>query len=82
MFDKFKGMANQFQAMQRMMQDENFKAFVMHPKVQELFKDAEFKEVAKTKDFAKIVAHPKFMALMRDPELAGLMAKIDPKKFM
>lgn len=82
MFGKFKGMADQFQMVQKMMQDENFKAFISHPKVQELFKDPEFKEIAKSKDFTRIVASPKFMELMKDPELAQLMAKINPQKFM
>ena len=72
-----KDMAGQFQMMQKLMQDENFKAFISHPKVQELFNDAEFKEVAKTKDFSKILVHPKFAVLMKDPELASLMAKIN-----
>ena len=46
-----KGMMGQFQMMQKLMADENFKAFISHPKVQEVFKDSEFKEVAK---FAQI----------------------------
>ena len=82
MFDKMNGMMGQFQMMQKLMQDENFKAFITHPKVQELFKDAEFKEVAKEKDFAKIMAHPKFAALMKDPELSLLMVKINPKNLL
>lgn len=81
MFEQFKGMGQQFQMIQKLMQDQNFKAFISHPKVQELFKDDDFKEIAKTKDFARILAHPKFALLMRDPELASLMAKIDIKKF-
>mgnify|MGYP001561670486 FL=1 len=76
------GAMGQFQMMQRLMADENFKAFISHPKVQEVFRDPEFKEVAKFQDFGKIAANPKFTALMGDPELAALMAKIDPKKFM
>ena len=82
MFDKMKGMMDQFALMQRLMKDENFRAFISHPKVQELFKDPEFKEVAKSQDFTRIVAHPKFAALMKDPEVAQLMAKLDPKSFM
>ena len=65
-----------FQMMQRLMQDENFRKFISYPKVQELFKDPEFKEVAGTRDFSKIMAHPKFAELMKDPELASLIAKI------
>ena len=77
MFGKLNGMMGNFQMMQKLMQDENFKAFISHPKVQELFKDEEFKEVAKTRDFSKIFSHPKFVALMREPELSSLMAKIN-----
>ncbi|MBI3253056.1 MAG: hypothetical protein HYZ52_07125 [Candidatus Omnitrophica bacterium] len=63
---------------QALMQNEDFKTFIAHPEVQELFKDSEFKDVAQTRDFAKIVAHPKFMALMRVPELSSLMARLGP----
>ena len=81
MFDNMKNMMGQFQLMQKLMQDENFKAFISHPKVQEVFKDPEFKEIAKEKDFSKILMNPKFANLMKDPELSSLMAKIDIKKF-
>ena len=82
MFGKMKDAMGQLAMMQRLMKDENFKAFISHPKVQALFKDAEFKEVAQTKDFSKILAHAKFAALTRDPEVAALMAKINPKNLM
>ena len=82
MFDKMKGMGEQFQMLQKLMKDENFRAFVSHPKVQALFSDPDFKNVAKEKDFNKILAHPKFAALMRDPELAALMAKLNPKDIL
>ena len=82
MLENIKGMMGHFQLMQKLMADDNFKAFISHPKVQEVFKDPEFKEIAKSKDFSKILSHPKFAALMRDPELAALMAKINPQKFM
>jgi hypothetical protein len=77
-----KGMMGQMQLMQKMMKDENFKAFISHPKVQELFRDPEFKEVAQTRDFSKIALHPKFKALSQDPELSALMSKINPQNFM
>ena len=77
MFGHLNGMMGNFQMMQKLMRDENFKAFISHPKVQALFKDEEFKEVAKTKDFSKILSHPKFAVLMREPELSSLMAKIN-----
>ncbi len=77
MFGHLNGMMGNIQMMQKLMRDENFKAFISHPKVQELFKDEEFKEVAKTRDFSKIFSHPKFATLMREPELSSLMAKIN-----
>ena len=82
MFGKMKDMVGQFQMMQKLMQDENFKTFISHPKIQELFKDAEFKAVAKTQDFAKIMAYPKFAQLMKDPEVAQLLTKINLKDFL
>ena len=82
MFEKFKGMADQFQMMQKMMQDEDFKAFISNSKIQALFQDPEFKEVAKTRDFTKILSDPKFTELMRDPEIAVLVSKLNPQKFM
>ena len=82
MFDKMKDMMGQMQLMQQLMKDENFKAFIAHPKTQELFRDPEFKEVAQSRDFARIMAHPKFMELARDPELSQLLVKIDPQRFI
>jgi len=82
MFKKMQEMAGQFQMMQKLMQDDNFKSFIGHPKVQELFKDADFKEIAKTKDFARIMAYPKFAVLMKDPELAAAMAKLNVKELL
>jgi len=82
MFGGMDDMMQKMQMMQKMMQDENFRNFVSHPKVQGLFKDPEFKEVAKTRDFSKIAAYPKFAALMQDPEVAPLMAKINAKDFL
>ncbi len=82
MFDKMKDALGNMQMMQRMMQDKNFRAFISHPKVQELFRDPEFKEVAKSRDFSKIAVHPKFMELSKDPELSVLLLKINPQNFM
>ena len=79
MFGKLQGVAKQFQAMQKLMKDENVKALISHPKVQELFKDADFQSVVKTQDPAKIMAHPKLAALLRDPEVAPLLSKVDPQ---
>jgi hypothetical protein len=82
MFERIKGMTEQFQMMQRMMKDEDFKAFISNPKVQALFQDPEFKDIAKSKDFTQILANPKLASLMRDPEIAALAAKLNPQKFM
>ena len=82
MFDKMKDMMGQMKMMQELMRDENFKTFISHPRVQELFRDPEFKVVAASRDFSKIAAHPKFMELARDPELSQLLLKIDPKRFI
>jgi hypothetical protein len=82
MLGQIKDVMSQFQMMQKLMKDENFKAFISHPRVQELFRDPEFKEVAKTRNFGKILASPQFMGLMRDPELATLMMKINPRELM
>ena len=81
MFSQMKDMMGQFQVVQRLMGDENFRTFIAHPKVQEVFRDPEFKEIASQKNFTKILSHPKFAVLLKDPEVASLMAKIDLKKF-
>ena len=82
MFEKMKGMMDQLSAMKTLMADENFRAFISHPKVQELFKDPTFKDIAKTQDFMKIVQHSRFAEIMCDPEVAALMAKINPQSIM
>ena len=79
MFDKMQNMMKQFELMKRLMKDENFKAFIAHPKVQALMQDVEFKEIAKTQDFYKMMSHPKFSSMLSDPDLAQLLSKINPK---
>jgi hypothetical protein len=76
MFGKMKDMMGQFQLMQTLMKDENFKAFISHPKIQEMMKDPEFIEALKKQDFTKISNHPKFSALKNDRELAELASKL------
>jgi len=78
MLDSFKDKMKQLEMLQRLMKDENFKAFISHPKVQSAFQDPELKIVMKTGDMAKISAHPRFAELMSDPEVAPLLAKINP----
>ncbi len=81
MFDKLKGMTGQFQMLQRMMKDENFRAFIAHPKVQEVFKDLEFQKLVKENNVFKLMSHPKFSGLMQDPEVRNLMLKLNPQSF-
>ena len=81
MFDKMKDMMGQFQLFQKLMKNENFRTFIAHPKIQELFRDPEFQEVIKTKDTTKILSHPKLASLMREPEIARLAAKLKPQDF-
>ena len=78
MFDKFKNMADQVQMAQKLMKDENFKNFMMHPKVQELLKDPQFQESLKKQDPSQLFNHPKVLALQTDPEIARLAAKLKP----
>lgn len=74
-----KGMMDQFQMMQKLMKDENFKAFIMHPKIQELLKDPEFQELMKSQDMGKMMNHPKFTAFREDAELASLASRLNLK---
>lgn len=76
MFDKFKNMAEQIQMAQKMMKDENFRAFMTHPKVQALLKDPQFQESLKNQDPSKLFSHPKVLALQSDPEIAQLASKL------
>jgi hypothetical protein len=79
MFEKLKEKLRQMQMMRRLMKDENFKAFISHPKVKALFRDPEFKEVAGARNFDRIAAHPKFIKITKDPEVAALLIRINPK---
>ena len=76
MFGKMKDMAAQMQMVQKLMKDENFKALITHPKMQELLKDPEFLELMKTKDFQKAASNPKLAVLKDDPELLQLISKV------
>ena len=77
MFGKAKDRMGQFQMIQKMMQGENFKAFISHPKIQTLLKDPEFLALLKTQDFNKITLNPKFSALRGDQDLAALASKLN-----
>ena len=76
MFGKMKSMMDQIKLAQQLMKDENFKAFMSHPKMQELFKDPEFIALIKTQDFSKIMSHPRFASVLKDPEVLELMKKL------
>lgn len=82
MFSFGKGLTQQIQLMQKLMKDENFRKFMMHPKVQELFKDPEFMEAMKNKDAAKLMGNPKIREFQADPELRELMGKLDLGQLM
>lgn len=82
MFGKMGDIMKQMQMMQKLMKDENFKAFISHPKMQELIKDPEFMQLMKKQDMPALQKHPRFGAVMRDPEILGLIQKIDVKKLM
>ena len=77
MFDKVGGMMSQMMLLQRLGKDKNFRAFILHPKVQELFKDSEFQKVIASQDSEKIINHPKLIALQKDPELAALIGRMN-----
>jgi hypothetical protein len=77
MFGKMKNMMDQMKMVERLMKDENFKAFMSNPKIQTLLQDPEFQEVLKTQDFNKMMNHPKFASLKGDQELVELIKKLN-----
>ena len=79
MFDKMKSGMEQMRMVQKLMADENFRAFMTHPKIQELLKDPEFQEALKKQDTSKLFSHPKFASLRNDPELAQLASRLNLK---
>lgn len=79
MFGKIKEKFSQLKMMKQMMSDENFKAFISHPKVQTLFKDPDFQKLAKSQNMSKMATHPKLAFLMKDPEVSQLIKKLDPE---
>jgi hypothetical protein len=82
MFGKMGDMMKQVQMMQKLMKDDNFKAFISHPKMQELIKDPEFMQLMKKQDMPALQKHARFGAVMKDPEILSLIQKIDFKKLM
>ncbi len=82
MFGKVGDFMKQVQTAQKLMKDDNFKAFISHPKVQKIFQDPEFQEVMKTQDPQKIMTHPKMAGLHQDPEILTLLSKLDLKKVL
>lgn len=82
MFGKMGDMMKQLQLVQKLMKDENFKAFISHPKMQELIKDPEFMVLMKKQDMTALQRHAKFGSVMRDPEILALIQKVDFKKLM
>jgi len=70
-------MMKQIKLIQRLMKNENFRALMSHPKMQELIKDPEFVEILKSKDTDKLKSHPRFTHVMSDPEVAELLKKVN-----
>ena len=82
MFGKMKDAMQQLQWMQKLMKDENFRAFLSHPKVQVLLQDHEFlKKVQEAGGSSVAMSDPKLSQLAEDPDLRQLMSKIDFAKF-
>ncbi len=82
MFGGAKDLMQQMALVQKLMKDENFKQFISHPKVQELFKDPEFMKLLQSKDAQKIMSHPKLAVLREDEELRALLGKLDFQKLL
>lgn len=74
-------MFNQFQMMQKLMNDENFRSLISNPKVREVFMDPEFQKLIQEKSLTKLSTHPKFASLMSDPEVVRLIAKLNLQDF-
>lgn len=79
MFDSQKNWLGQFEKMKQWLKDEDFRAFLSHPKVQELLKDDEFRKTLEEKNMFKLMANPKISALMSDPETRSFMMKLHSK---
>lgn len=80
MFGKIRQKMDLFKEMGKLLQDENVRALLGHPKFQELMKDPEFQKLAQAQDFSKVAAHPRFSSLMKDPELAQILKKIAERR--
>ena len=82
MFGNSSNFFQQIERVQKLMKDENFKAFVSHPKVQTLFADPEFRKALQSQNPQTILNHPKMAALKDDPEIRALISKLDFKNLM
>ena len=60
MFGQIKSAMDQLKMMQQVMQDEHFKAFISHPKVQAVLTDPEFQTLIKQQNWVKLGTHPIF----------------------
>ena len=82
MFGNAKDMMQQMAMIEKLMKDENFRAFIGHPKVKVLFADPEFQSALKANNPQDIMNHPKLSPLKDDPELAQILKKIDFKALL
>ena len=81
MFNQLGNMLGQFQMVQKLMKDENFRALIKNSKVREVFMDPEFQKLVQGNNIAKLPTHPKFASLMSDPEVMQLLSKLNPQDF-
>ncbi len=80
MFGKFKQQIDLYKEAGKLLQDENVRALLAHPKFQELMRDPEFQRQAQGQDFSKLASHPKFASLSNDPELKQIFEKIRERR--
>lgn len=60
-------------------QDEHFRKFLSHPKVQALMKDPEFEKAVKEKNMLKLASNPEFLNVMKDPEITAALEQMQLK---
>ena len=63
----------------KLAQDEDFRKFIAHPKVQGLMKNDGFKQAVQEKNVFKLIANPEFNELLRDPEVRVVLEGMGKK---
>jgi penicillin V acylase-like amidase (Ntn superfamily) len=67
--------------MQKLMKDDNFKAFIDHPDVKAMMQDPEFQNAIKSKNYMKLMQNQKLVKLMKDPEIQSKISKLNMNDF-